>query len=441
MAQNAYAGLAASSRDNTTLQTVTFDNVSITSGAIPNVSSLSPYSGGVGTSVTINGTDFGATQGTSTVTFNGVPAASVTSWGNTQIVATVPSTVPAGPGAVVLTVSSVASNATILFTAFNPVITSLSPPSAPTNGLIAVTGSGFGATQGASQIQFNGIAGHVLSWGDSSISVQVPSGSTTGPVTVTVNGFASNGVTFTLTSALSITTISPAEGAVGSTATITGAGFGGTQSDSAVTFNGTPVSSIVSWSDTSIIATVPSGASTGPVTVEVASATVDGPSFEVSATTTLTDSLGNNTSFTTVMVGGKWYVSNATGSGCSTCTLRGNIANTFDGHGNILSTTDELGYTASYSYDSNNNVTSVTQPSVSGGTPTTSYTYNSFGEVLTSTDPLGNVTTNTYDSHGNLTSVTTPAPGGGAAASVTQFAYNSLGELTQITDPLGHATT
>ena len=40
--------------------------------AAPALTSLSPTSGPVGTSVTITGTNFGATQGTSTVKFNGV---------------------------------------------------------------------------------------------------------------------------------------------------------------------------------------------------------------------------------------------------------------------------------------------------------------------------------------------------------------------------------
>src|SRR5262249_359013 len=45
----------------------------------PIISTLTPTSGAVGTSVTITGTNFGATQGTSTVTFNGV-SATPTSW-------------------------------------------------------------------------------------------------------------------------------------------------------------------------------------------------------------------------------------------------------------------------------------------------------------------------------------------------------------------------
>jgi len=137
---------------------------------------------------------------------------------------------------------------------------------------------------------------------------------------------------------------------------------------------------------------------------------------------------------------GKWYMSNAQGSGCSSCTVRGNLLYQYDSVGNVLSATDELGDVTSYTYDSSNDVASITQPAVASGTPTTTYTYNNFGEVLTATDPLGHVTTNTYDSHGNLTSVATPVPSSGASASVTQFAYNSLGELTQITDPLNHVT-
>jgi RHS repeat-associated protein len=444
MGQTVYIGLAVASVSGSTLATATFDNVSITSGAIPNVISLSPNSGGVGTSVTITGTDFGATQGTSTLTFSGVAPSSITSWSNTSIVAVVPSTIPAGAGPVVVT-TSIASNATTLFTAFNPIITSITPPSSPVYGLVTLNGTGFGASQnvGRPSVSIGGTAADVISWTDTSINAQVSYGTTIGSetATATVNGYTSNGVTLTVVDPLSITSISPTAGAIGSTVTITGDGFGATQSDSAITFNGTTATGIVSWSNTSISVSVPIGASTGPVTVEVAGITVVGPSYEISNSTMLSDSLGNTTTYSTVMVGGKWYVASSTGSGCSTCTIRGNITNTFDSYGNVLSTTDPNGNTTSYTYDDYNNQTSVTQPSVSGGTPTTSYSYNSFGEVLTATDPLGHTTTNTYDSHGNLTSVTTPAPGGGGSASVTSFTYNSLGELTQITDPLSHVTT
>ncbi len=97
MAQNVYVGLAVSGDNWTTsnppLATATFDNVSITSPAAPAapvITSLSPASGSVATSVTVAGANFGSTQGTSTLTFNGTPA-SPSSWSATSILASVPS--------------------------------------------------------------------------------------------------------------------------------------------------------------------------------------------------------------------------------------------------------------------------------------------------------------------------------------------------------------
>ena len=87
----------------------------------PNIIGLSPPSAGVGSSVTITGTDFGATQGTSSVTFNGVPA-TATSWNATSIVVPVPNS--SSTGNVVVTVSGVSSNE-VLFT-----VSPLPPPAA-----------------------------------------------------------------------------------------------------------------------------------------------------------------------------------------------------------------------------------------------------------------------------------------------------------------------
>jgi hypothetical protein len=75
--------------------------------APPSISSLSPTSGPVGTSVTIAGANFGATQGSSTVTFNGT-AATPTSWSATSIAVAAPT--GATTGNVVVTVRGTASN-------------------------------------------------------------------------------------------------------------------------------------------------------------------------------------------------------------------------------------------------------------------------------------------------------------------------------------------
>src|SRR5205807_9201816 len=88
---------------------------------------LNPTSGLVRTSITIRGATDGATQGASTVKFNGV-AATPTSWSATSIVAPVPT--GATTGSVVVTVGGVASNG-VSFTVSVPApsITSLNPTS------------------------------------------------------------------------------------------------------------------------------------------------------------------------------------------------------------------------------------------------------------------------------------------------------------------------
>jgi RHS repeat-associated protein len=422
-----------------TVGSVSSNGVPFTVISAPNISGLSPSSGGIGASFTISGSNFGATQGSSVVQFNGTSVSvCATCWSATAITVAVP--VGASSGNVVVAVSGVASNGMNFTVSTVPNIGGLTPPAAEIGGQVVIQGTGFGLNPTNNQVQFNGQVAAISQWSETSITAIVPPGATSGPVTVVDGGVSSNGAQFTVLEPLSVASISIPAGIVGSTVTITGTGFGGSQSDSVAAFNGS-TASISSWSDTSIVAIVPPAATTGPVTVEVANITASGPTFEVTSTTQITDSLGNPSSYTSTIVGGAYYVTAAQGSGCSSCTIRGVNQYQYDALGNVLSSTDALGRITSYTYDSSNDVTSVTQPAVSGGTPTTSYTYNSFGEVLTMTDPLGDVTTNTYDANGNLTSVTSPAPGGGASASVTQFAYNSLGELTKITDPLGHITT
>jgi len=92
----------------------------------PSISLVSPNSGVAGTPVNINGTNFGNSQGSSTVTFNGVPAASITSWTNGNIIALPPGNETTGP--VVVVVNSIPSNSNNLFIVTNPAIGSIVPP-------------------------------------------------------------------------------------------------------------------------------------------------------------------------------------------------------------------------------------------------------------------------------------------------------------------------
>ena len=241
----------------------------------PAIGSLSPVAGPEGTTVEITGTSFGASKGTSAVTFNGT-SATATSWSDTSITVTVPAN--ATTGEVVVTVGGEASNGVTFTVGTDPVISGLNPDSGPAGTTVAITGANFGASQGTSSVTFNGAEATPTDWSDTSITVTVPANATTGPVVVTVDGTASNGVTFSVKPV--IAGLSRVSGPEGTTVVITGTGFGASQGTSSVTFNGTGATP-TGWSDTSITVTVPAGAATGSVVVTVDATPSDGVAFTV----------------------------------------------------------------------------------------------------------------------------------------------------------------
>jgi hypothetical protein len=116
---------------------------------VPSLTSLTPSSGAVGTSVTIAGANFAPTQGSSTVTFNGT-AATPTSWNGTSITVPVPGAATTGP--LVVTVGGVASNG-LTFTVV------------PSSGTITLTQHGSidaGGTSVALAFASNNAAGHFI---------------------------------------------------------------------------------------------------------------------------------------------------------------------------------------------------------------------------------------------------------------------------------------
>jgi RHS repeat-associated protein len=101
--------------------------------------------------------------------------------------------------------------------------------------------------------------------------------------------------------------------------------------------------------------------------------------------------------------------------------------------GTNLRVADTLGLaTTSWTYDSNGNPLTVTDPT----SVTTTFTYDPvFSQITSITDALGHVTNFAYDSHANLLSATD------ADGNVTSFQYNFAGEPTKITDALLQSTT
>src|SRR5439155_6568587 len=117
------------------------NGIAFTVLSTPSITSLAPTSGVVGTSVTVTGTNFGATKGTSTVTFNGTTG-TPTTWAATSIVVPVPT--GATTGNIVVTVGGVASNGVAFTILSTPTITSLAPPSGVVGTAVTVPVPNFG---------------------------------------------------------------------------------------------------------------------------------------------------------------------------------------------------------------------------------------------------------------------------------------------------------
>ena len=144
----------------------------------------------------IRGTNFGVSEGTSTVEFAGTEA-EPSSWSETRITAPVPE--GATSGNVVVTVGGVASNgAGFTVTVPAPEISGLNPASGAVGTSVEIRGTNFGVSEGTSTVEFAGTEAEPSSWSETRITARVPEGARTGAVVVTVDGVASNGVGFTV---------------------------------------------------------------------------------------------------------------------------------------------------------------------------------------------------------------------------------------------------
>ncbi|NBU68542.1 MAG: hypothetical protein EBS49_02800 [Verrucomicrobia bacterium] len=153
-----------------------------------------------------------------------------------------------------------------------PTISGFSPSSGAVGSSVTITGSNFSSPT----VKFNGTTATVTASTATSITATVPSGATTGPITVEVAGqtTATSASSFTVSSAsapaISSVTPSTIYSGLGQTVTITGSNFTGA---TGVTFNVLNAVSFSVVSDTQITATPPTAATTGTVTVTTANGT------------------------------------------------------------------------------------------------------------------------------------------------------------------------
>ncbi|WZP01264.1 discoidin domain-containing protein (plasmid) [Isosphaeraceae bacterium EP7] len=104
----------------------------------------------------------------------------------------------------------------------------------------------------------------------------------------------------------------------------------------------------------------------------------------------------------------------------------------YDNNGNLTTLTLALaGRTTAYAYDNLDRLTTVTDPMGH----VTSYGYTAAGDLAWAADPLNHRTTYGYDARRNRVSVQAPAGGG-----TTAYTYDLAGRLTSLVDPVGNVT-
>ena len=220
----------------------------------PSITSFTPTSAAQTAQVTITGTDF--TDATS-VSFGGTPASSFRVDSNTSIVATVAA--GASGSISVTTPTGIATLAGFTFIPA-PTITSFTPTSAVQGATITITGTNF---NGATAVSFGGASASSFTVTSSTIITAVVGSGFDGSISVTAPGGVGSAPGFIFLGPPSISTFTPVLGTTGTSISISGSNFTGTNS---VAIGGVPATSFTVNSSTSISAIVASGAS-GSVTV------------------------------------------------------------------------------------------------------------------------------------------------------------------------------
>ncbi len=262
----------------------------------PVINSLSPSSGVIGTTVTINGSGF---VGNNTVYFGGSTVNAVVSSNGQMLSFTVPEYItPCSPGMYCIMMARLVTPGTydvriinnngtsnsVNFTVTGstntaPQISSLTPTSGAVGATVIVQGSGFA---GNNTVHFgNGVVANVYSSNGTSLSFNVPERLdpacyftnppcmtfaasqlvTPGVYSVSVENSrgTSNSISFTVTGntsqSLQINSLSPSSGVIGTTVTVNGTGFTGSNT---IMFKGRSIGTVTSQSGQSLSFTVPS---------------------------------------------------------------------------------------------------------------------------------------------------------------------------------------
>ena len=251
----------------------------VSANTSPRISSISPRTGRTNTVVTVSGSNFGSSRGSSSVRIGSVviPSASLASWSNTQIRFRIPINTP--PGNLTVRTSQGTSNA-IRLQITSPYLTRISPTRAKTGDRLTLTGGNFGTRRGSGYVLFTSnvrpYATDYVSWSNSRIVVRVPARARSGNVQVTTSNGTSGTKRLQIESrSPQISSVSPRQVQYNQVVTVTGSNFGSSRGSSTVRVGSVaiPSSSLASWTNTRIRFRVPTNMRSGNVTVRTSAGT------------------------------------------------------------------------------------------------------------------------------------------------------------------------
>lgn len=272
----------------------------------PAVATVSPSTAPIGLAFTLTGAGFGSYNGANTRLLFGETAAPVSVWNDTTIKGTVPAL---STGVYALAVERLqggysSRSSTAAFTVTAGQVYAMTPSSAPIGAPFTITGTSFGAYNGANtRVKFNGVAAPISVWSDSTITGTVPGAVSSGPAVVVIEravgaSVASYAAPDFQVLVPTISTMTPGFGLAGTAVTLNGFGFGpyagasGTQ----LLVNGSTMPVAV-WNDGMIRWTVPASLPNGTYPVVVRRSPAGGSVESSSATFTVGTGMGTSALF------------------------------------------------------------------------------------------------------------------------------------------------
>jgi hypothetical protein len=155
-------------------------------------------------------------------------------------------------------------------------VNAFTPSSGPIGVAVTITGSGFSPVAGDNLVKFNGTTASVSAASATSLAVTVPTGATTGTISVTVSGATANSAAaFTVTPALppTIAGFTPDRGVAGTPIVVTGTNFDTSAAGTTVNLGAAFAPATVS-SATALTFSIPGGTGSAPFTINTAAGSV-----------------------------------------------------------------------------------------------------------------------------------------------------------------------